>query len=99
MKLLESALAMPASGTGETYFHQDLYSVAAAYLFHIVMNHPFVDGNKRTGAAAALVFLMMNDIEIDAEEDEFQSLMEQVARGNLNKTIIAEFLHKHSRSL
>ena len=40
--------------------------MAAAYLFHIVQNHPFVDGNKRAGAATALVFLDLNGVEIDA---------------------------------
>lgn len=40
MGLLQSALAMPSSGFGEEYFHKDLYEMAAAYLFHIVKNHP-----------------------------------------------------------
>jgi len=51
--LLESAVAQPYSGFGDDYFHKDLYEMAAAYLYHITQNHPFVDGNKRTGAQAA----------------------------------------------
>ncbi|MBI3855807.1 MAG: Fic family protein, partial [Planctomycetes bacterium] len=47
MGLLESAVAMPQAGSGGQYFHTDLYEMAAAYLFHLVKNHPFVDGNKR----------------------------------------------------
>jgi death-on-curing protein len=45
--LLESALAQPQSGFGDQYLHADIFEMAAAYLFHIVLNHPFVDGNKR----------------------------------------------------
>ena len=50
LDLLQSALAIPAAGFGGQYLHNDLYEMAAAYLFHITQNHPFVDGNKRTGA-------------------------------------------------
>lgn len=45
--LLQSAIAMPRAGFGETYLHKDLFEMAAAYLFHLVQNHPFLDGNKR----------------------------------------------------
>jgi death-on-curing protein len=53
LDLLQSALAMPAAGFGDRYLHEDLLEMAAAYLFHIARNHPFVDGNKRTVAAAS----------------------------------------------
>ncbi len=54
--LLQSALAMPAARFGGRYLHGDLLEMAAAYLFHIEQNHPFIDGNKRTGTVAAIVF-------------------------------------------
>jgi death-on-curing protein len=57
--LLLSALAMPQSGFGGEYLHGDDFEMAAAYLFHIVMNHPFIDGNKRVGAVAARLFLTL----------------------------------------
>ena len=60
MDLLKSAIAMPAAGFGGCYVHADLCEMAAAYLFHIVRNHPFVDGNKRIGAALFLWFLEKN---------------------------------------
>ena len=66
--LLHSAIAVPQSSFGGEMLHRDLFEMAAAYLYHIVQNHPFVDGNKRTGAAAALVFLAMNDMEVEADE-------------------------------
>ncbi len=95
--LLQSALAMPAAGFGGRYLHSDLFEMAAAYLFHIVQNHPFVDGNKRTGAVAALVFLSLNDIEIDADEEEFESMVLSVAQGRADKAAVAEFFRKHAQ--
>ncbi len=95
--LLQSALAMPAAGFGGRFVHSDLYEMAAAYLFHIVQNHPFVDGNKRTGAVAALVFLALNDVVIDVEEDVFESVVWAVARGEAAKATVSEFFRKHAK--
>ena len=67
--LLESAAAQPQSSFGGTYTHDGLFAMAAAYLFHIVQNHAFVDGNKRTGLLAALVFLDLNGISIDHDSE------------------------------
>jgi death-on-curing family protein len=58
---LESAVATPMATFGGEFLHSSLPSMAAAYLFHICQNHPFVDGNKRTGANAAITFLLIND--------------------------------------
>ena len=80
--LLQSALAMPAAAFGGQYLHGDLHDMAAAYLFHIVQNRPFLDGNKRTGAVAAIVFLFLNGFELTAEETEFERLVWDVARGS-----------------
>lgn len=70
--------------------------MAAAYLFHIIRNHPFVDGNKRTGVVAALVFLMMNGIELRASEDKLEAMVRSVAEGRTNKAKVASFLRKHA---
>jgi death-on-curing protein len=93
--LLQSAVAMPAAGFGGRFVHGDLYEMAAAYLFHIVQNHPFVDGNKRTGVVAALVFLALNGVAIEAEEDVFERVVWAVARGEADKATVAEFFRKH----
>ncbi len=63
--LLESAVAQPMVSWGGQFLHPDLWSMAAAYLFHLVSNHPFVDGNKRAGLLSALVFLDLNGLSID----------------------------------
>jgi len=97
LDLLQSALAMPAAGFGDRYLHEDLLEMAAAYLFHIARNHPFVDGNKRTGAVVALVFLSLNDIEIDAEEDPFEQVVLAAAEGKWGKADVAAFLRDHVR--
>jgi death-on-curing protein len=97
MKLLQSALALPPASFGGSFLHTDLYEMPAAYLFHITRNHPFVDGNKRTGAVAALVFLALNDIEIDVDEDSFEKVVLTAAAGQADKAAVAEFFRRHAR--
>ena len=94
MKLLQSAVTMPAAGFGNSFFHEDLFEMASAYLLHIVKNHPFIDGNKRTGAVAAVIFLLMNEIEIEADEQSFENLVLSVANGKVTKASIADFFRK-----
>ncbi len=89
--LLQSAIAMPAVSVSGQYLHADVLEMAAAYLFHLVQNHPFVDGNKRVGAAAAAVFLEFNDLRLTAAPDEYADLVVSVARGEAGKSTIAGF--------
>ena len=93
--LLQSAAAMPRAGIAERYLHEDVFEMAAAYLYHIVRDHPFVDGNKRTGAVAALVFLAMNEVEIAVDEDELEKVVRSVAEGSSTKSEIAEFFRRN----
>ena len=71
--------------------------MAAAYLYHIVQNHPFIDGNKRTGTMAAFVFLKLNGLTLGADESVFEPLVLKAAQGQMDKPAIAEFFRKHSR--
>ena len=96
--LLESAVATPQSGFGGHYLHGDLYEMAAACLFHLAQNHPFLDGNKRVGAATALVFLTMNGIKTKMTNQVLVEMVLAVAKGKMDKPAIAEFLRKHSNS-
>ena len=93
--LLQSALAMPSAGIRNQYFHSDLFEMAAAYLFHIVKNHPFVDGNKRVGAMTAFTFLKLNGVTLRAPNAAFEKAVESVANGKKDKAAIASFLRKH----
>jgi death-on-curing protein len=89
--LLKSAIAVPASSFGGEYLCADFYEMAAAYLFHIVKDHPFVDGNKRTAALTSYVFLKLNGLHLIASEDEYEKIVLGVAEGKIDKTAIAGF--------
>ncbi|MHB0970290.1 MAG: type II toxin-antitoxin system death-on-curing family toxin [Thermoanaerobaculia bacterium] len=93
--LLQSAVAMPEATFGQEFLHGSLHEMAAAYLFHIARNHPFVDGNKRTALASALVFLWIHGHRIRAEEDDLVALVVGVAEGSVTKADVAVFLAKH----
>ena len=66
--LLKSALAMPESGFGGNYFHATIFEMAAAYLFHLVKNHPFVDGNKRIGLLAMIYLSWVKWLQVNLEQ-------------------------------
>ncbi len=87
--LLQSALAMPRASFGQEWLHRDLYEMAAAYAFHLSQNHPFVDGNKRTGLVCALAFLEINDVSIADVEGRLYDAMMDVASGALDKLGLA----------
>jgi death on curing protein len=92
--LLASAIEMPKSIMFGEYLHPTIFDQAAAYLFHIVCNHPFADGNKRTGTMAALTFLRQNRIHIEFSEHQILGLEELVvstAAGKATKEQIAKF--------
>ncbi len=90
--LLESALGMPKVTFRGQFLHSTLHEQAAAYLFHIVKNHPFVDGNKRAGLATSLAFLRMNGVRTRAHDDELVDLVLGVANGRVAKADVAVFL-------
>lgn len=92
--LLESAAAQPQMIVFGEYLHKDIFHMAAAYCFHIIKNHPFVDGNKRTGLLVSMTFLQMNGIAIEADVDSLYNLAVAVACSELNKEQIAEFFNQ-----
>lgn len=94
--MLDSALAQPKAAVGDTYLHANLFEMAAAYYFHLVQNHPFVDGNKRVGAACAIIFLAINNIEFSASEDQVVEMTLRVASSQAGKDQVADFLRQHS---
>jgi death-on-curing protein len=94
IELLKSAVGMPSATYSGKFLHTDIYEMAAAYLFHLVQNHPFVDGNKRTGAVATLVFLALNGFDFNAPEDDFAEMVLGVARGELDKSSVAVFIRR-----
>jgi death on curing protein len=97
IELLKSSIFMPVASFGGEYLHADVYVMAAAYLFHIIRNHPFLDGNKRTGVGSALVFLILNGVELSADEDKLEKMVISVAEGKIDKSEIAQFFRENSR--
>ena len=95
-EMLESALGIPTSTFGGAYLHPTIPDMAAAYLFHLVENHPFVDGNKRVGTMSALVFLELNEYDFDATDDELTAVVLQVASGKMSKDSLSMFFRQHS---
>jgi len=93
--LLESAIAQPEASFGGQYLHADIFEMAAAYVYHLVMNHPFVDGNKRVGLEAALIFLEINNENLNASDEELVDLVLKTTAGQIGKRQIAEFFQSH----
>ena len=96
--LLESAVAQPQTSFGGTFAHEGLFAMAAAYLFHPVANHAFIDGNKRVGLLAAQVFLHLNGIVILGESEAVYALTMGVAEGRLDKSAVTAELERIARS-
>ena len=99
IELLKSALGIPPVTFGGEFMHTDLYEMAAACLFHLVKNHPFVDGNKRVGVVSGLVFLTLNGFDFTAPEDELSEMVLTVARGEMDKTQVAVFIRNWSNPI
>jgi death-on-curing protein len=83
--LLESAVAAPQATFGGESPFADLAEVAAAYLFYLCRNHPFIDGNKRTAMTAAIVFLRLNDLEPPEDGEPWETLVLDVAASKLDR--------------
>lgn len=92
--LLEAAVMTPQQTFGGRLLHDDVPSMAAAYLFHLVKNHPFVDGNKRVGAASANVFLLMNGSRLTCSNDDYADLVLGVTDSSLSKDDAIEFFRR-----
>lgn len=94
--LLESAIAQPQMTFGGEELYPSLLEKSAALGFSIIMNHPFVDGNKRTGHAATETFLLLNGMEISASVDEQERVVLAIASGELGREAFTEWLQQHT---
>lgn len=94
--LLISAVEMPRASMFGEYLHKTIYDKAGAYLYHIVQNHPFNDGNKRTGALTTILFLEENGIKIAFSDKDYEEFVVNVAQGKKDKIEISYFL-KHGK--
>ena len=95
IRALESAINQPRLTFNRTDLYPDIVAKAAALCFFLVMNHPFVDGNKRIGHAAMETFLILNGFEIEASVDEQEQIILQLASGELNRESFTLWLNDH----
>ena len=90
--LLESALAQPQATFASELLHQNIYEQAAAYLYHLTMNHPFIDGNKRTAFAVMDTFLRVNGYQLKLSNEDAYNLVLKVANQQLHKQNLILYL-------
>jgi death on curing protein len=92
--LLESAIAQPMASFGGEFLHGDIFEMAATLHFSLVLNHPSVDGNKRTGLAAALLFLELNGYSVAHPYHRLVDITLDVAAGSASKAQVAQVLRE-----
>ena len=92
--VLESAIAMPAATFDGVFLHEGLFSMAAAYAFHIAENQPFVDGNKRAAIGSALVFLDINGVNVSEATETLHTAMIDLSARRLDKPGLAILLQR-----
>lgn len=92
---LESALAQPRMTFGGKELYSSIVDKASALGYSLIKNHPFLDGNKRTGHAAMEVFLLLNDFEIESSVDEQERIVLQVASGEMDRESFVLWLRDH----
>jgi death-on-curing protein len=95
--LLESAVARPQATFDRHELYPDVFEKAAALLESLINNHPFVDGNKRTGVACAVLFLQQNGVSFSAKNTDLEKFTLRVASSKAGRSEIGEWLKNHSR--
>ncbi|MBD2519071.1 type II toxin-antitoxin system death-on-curing family toxin [Nostoc sp. FACHB-973] len=93
--LLDSALAQPQATFGGELLHRTIGEQAAAYLYHLAMNHPFIDGNKRTAFAIMNTFITLNGYSLNLSQEQAYNLVIQVVQREISKEELSAFLELH----
>lgn len=96
--LLDSALAQPQATFAGELLHPTIHEQAAAYLYHLAMNHPFLDGNKRTAFAVMDTFITLNGYSLNLLEAEAYNLVIRVVQSKISKEELSAFLELHLQS-
>ncbi|MEH2174066.1 type II toxin-antitoxin system death-on-curing family toxin [Nostoc sp.] len=90
--LLDSALAQPQATFGGELLHPTIHEQAVAYLYHLAMNHPFIDGNKRTAFAVMDTFITLNGYSLNLSQEQAYNLVIQVVQKEISKEELSAFL-------
>ncbi len=93
-RLLEAALTQPQIRLGGKLLHPRIYEQAAAYLYHLAMSYPFVDGNKRTAFAVMDTFIRLHGCSLDLTNDQAYELVMQLVKGKLSQDRLITYLEK-----
>ena len=96
---IESAVAQPQMTFGGRDLYPTMESKATALCFSLVMNHPFVDGNKRVGHAAMETFFVMNGFELASDVDDAERVILDLAAGELSREGLLEWVESHIQRL
>jgi len=99
IEALESSVAQPRATYDEKELYPTIIEKAAALGFSLVMNHAFVDGNKRIGHYAMETFLVINGHELDTSVDEQESVILQLASGKLNRDTFTNWIRENTRTM
>lgn len=92
---LKSALAQPFMTFNGNYFYKSIIDKAVVLGFSLIMNHPFIDGNKRIGHATMETFLYLNGYEINAPQVEQKKVILNLAAGKLNREQFSKWVNNH----
>ncbi len=93
--MLDSALNTPFQTFSGSELYPDLLSKAARLAFGLIADHPFIDGNKRIGTHAMLIFLRLNNVELEYDDDDLIALILGTAAGENDDKTILEWLKNH----
>jgi death-on-curing protein len=96
---IESAVAQPQMTFGGDELYPTIESKATALCFSLVMNHPFVDGNKRIGHAAMEIFLVLNGYELSADVDDAEKVILNLAAGKFSRERLLQWVTSHTQSV
>ena len=97
--LLDSALAQPQATFFGELLHPTIGEQAAAYLYHLAMNHPFIDGNKRTAFAVMDTFIILNGYSLNLSQEQAYNLVIRVVQKEISKEELSAFLELHLQRL
>jgi death-on-curing protein len=99
LRLLDSAIARPQASYGGDDLYPDIFSKAAALVHSLISNHPFIDGNKRTGYMAMRLFLNLNGYDLKASLDERYNLLIKIAEKMKDEESITRWLKAHTQKV
>ena len=99
IELLQTTVCIPATDSVDKPSQNDIFEIAATYFCHLIQNHPFVDGNMRVGAVAAMVFLILNGFDFQGPEVDFFVLVMGVSQGLIEKPAVALFIRRWAKEI